>query len=225
MVERVVAHQCGLMKQVPPLHRTLWGWRGVRVGEASNPGPVETRSADQQWQAIGMRSPGHSRWQSLLRPLAIAADGQFVLLVSGDRRLWIQMRPPSPHTDVPATILDALEADLQTIPASTVPASSCALAFHDSPFVASTASTVPASSAAVRGMHVVPVVSMSEGGRRGHLTTSPTVKPPSMRKEAPTMTQRVSDVNLTSKASSHQRGQWCLGKSLSSVLLPAHEVS
>ena len=30
------------------------------------------------------------------------------------------------------------------------------------------------------------------------------------------MTQRVSDVNLTSKASSHQRGQRCLWKSLSS---------
>ena len=35
----------GLLKQVPPLRRTLWGWRGVRVGEASNPGPVQTRSA------------------------------------------------------------------------------------------------------------------------------------------------------------------------------------
>ena len=37
--------QHGLLKQVPPLHRALWGWRGVRVGEASNPGPVQTRSA------------------------------------------------------------------------------------------------------------------------------------------------------------------------------------
>ena len=37
--------QHGLLKQVPPLRRTIWGWRGVRVGEASNPGPVQTRSA------------------------------------------------------------------------------------------------------------------------------------------------------------------------------------
>ena len=36
--------QHGLLKQVPPLRRTVWGWRGVRVGEASNPGPVQTRS-------------------------------------------------------------------------------------------------------------------------------------------------------------------------------------
>ena len=36
--------QHGLLKQVPPLPRTVWGWRGVRVGEASNPGPVQTRS-------------------------------------------------------------------------------------------------------------------------------------------------------------------------------------
>ena len=61
---------------------------------------------------------------------------------------------------MPASILDALEADLQTITAST------ALAFHDDAFVASAASTVPASSAAVRGMRVVPVVSMSEGSER-----------------------------------------------------------
>ena len=25
--------QHGLLKQVPPLHRAVWGWRGVRVGE------------------------------------------------------------------------------------------------------------------------------------------------------------------------------------------------
>ena len=36
--------QHGLLKQVPPLRRTVWGWRGERVGEASNPGPVQTRS-------------------------------------------------------------------------------------------------------------------------------------------------------------------------------------
>ena len=34
-----------VLKQVLPLHRALWGWRGVRVGEVSNPGPVQTRSA------------------------------------------------------------------------------------------------------------------------------------------------------------------------------------
>ena len=32
--------QHGLLKQVPPIHRALWGWRGVRVGEASNLGLV-----------------------------------------------------------------------------------------------------------------------------------------------------------------------------------------
>ena len=31
--------QRGLLKQVPPLCRTVSGWRGIRVGEASNPGP------------------------------------------------------------------------------------------------------------------------------------------------------------------------------------------
>ena len=168
MVERVVAHQCGLMKQAPPLRRTFWCWRGVRVGEALNPGPVETRSA--------RRSAVASDWDDESGPLAVAEPAQTNgdcsrRAVRGDsvrrpKRLRIQMRPPSPHIDVPASILDALEADLQTIPASTVPASSRALAFHDPPFVTSAASTVPASSAAVRGMHVVPVVSMSEGSER-----------------------------------------------------------
>ena len=46
--------QHGLLKQVPPLRRTLWGWRGVRVGEASNPGPVETRSARRSQTASGL---------------------------------------------------------------------------------------------------------------------------------------------------------------------------
>ena len=65
------------------------------------------------------------------------------------------------------SILDALKADLPTIPASTVQASSRAMAHHDDAFVASAASIVPASSTAVRGMHMVPVVSMSEGSERG----------------------------------------------------------
>ena len=37
--------QHGCVKQVPPAHRFRCGWRGVRVGEASNPGPVQTRSS------------------------------------------------------------------------------------------------------------------------------------------------------------------------------------
>ena len=68
MVERVVAHQCGLMKQVPPLRRTLWGWRGLRVGEASNPGPVETRSA--------RRSAVAGNWDEESRPVAVAEPAQ-----------------------------------------------------------------------------------------------------------------------------------------------------
>ena len=44
--------QHGLLKQVPPLHRTLWGWRGVRVGEASNPGPVQTRSGRRLFESL-----------------------------------------------------------------------------------------------------------------------------------------------------------------------------
>ena len=36
--------QRGLLKQVLPLRRTVWGWRGVRVGETSNLGLVQTRS-------------------------------------------------------------------------------------------------------------------------------------------------------------------------------------
>ena len=38
--------QHGLLKQVPPLRRALWGWRGVRVGEASNLGPQTRVPAD-----------------------------------------------------------------------------------------------------------------------------------------------------------------------------------
>ena len=209
------------MKQALPLRRTLWGWRGVRVGEASNPGPVEARSA--------RRSAAAGDWDDESGSLAVAEAAQTngecsrravrADSVRRPKRLRIQMRQPSLHNDVPASIL-ALEADLQTIPASTVPASSRALAFHDDAFVASAASTVPASSAAVRGMHVVPVVSMSEGSERASDNHSDGEAP-----MAPAMTLRVSDVNLISKASSHQRGQRCLWKSLSSVLLPAHEVS
>ena len=42
--------QHGVLKQVPPLRRTVWGWRGVRVGEAANPGPVQNNEAPADWQ-------------------------------------------------------------------------------------------------------------------------------------------------------------------------------
>ena len=44
--------QHGCVIQVPPAHRFRCGWRSVRVGEASNPGPVQTRSSSKLAETI-----------------------------------------------------------------------------------------------------------------------------------------------------------------------------
>ena len=70
---------------------------------------------------------------------------------------------------------------------------------------------------------MVAVVSMSEGSERASDNQSDGEAP--IDEEGGNDDAESFDVNLTSKASSHHRGQRCLWKSLSSVLQPAHEVS
>ena len=147
--------QHGHVNQVPSAHRFRYGWRGVRVGEASNPGPVQTRSSrrlaetnqnssDSFRGAIAVAEPAQQnseccRW-------AFPVDG-----VRRPKRLRIQKPDSGFQNDVDSALLDALEADLLTIPASTVPASSGALRHTQNPqdLEDGILPIVPASSAAV----------------------------------------------------------------------------